>query len=31
MIGIVATPTSLAKILRLFDTLFMGMLCLFLH
>jgi hypothetical protein len=30
LIGMVATPTSLAKILPLFDTLFMGVLCLFL-
>lgn len=30
LIGLVATPASLAKILPLFDTLFMGVLCLFL-
>lgn len=30
IIGIVATPASLAKILPLFDTMFMGVLCLFL-
>lgn len=30
LIGLVATPSSLAKILPLFDTLFMGVLCLFL-
>lgn len=30
LIGILATPPSLAKILPLFDTMFMGVLCLFL-
>lgn len=30
LIGLVATPASLVKILPLFDTLFMGVLCLFL-